>query len=368
MLTLANSPLFVGLLPDALGPLLSAAEERRLPAGREVFREGDAGDGVYLVQTGRVEISVTVGPGRRHVFAQVGPGELFGEMAVIEEKPRSASAVAVGDTAVLFIPRAAILDVMRQSPELALNLLREVSQRLREFNRQYLAETLQTERLALIGRFARAIIHDLKGPLNIIGLTADLAGMDNPPAAIRTEARDRIRRQVERITDLVNEILEFTQGAPTALEQEVVCYGTFVDQIVADLNPELQLKDASLQLDTPLPVVMVRMNPRRFHRVFQNLIHNAADAMTDGGCIHLRFETQANAVVTHIQDTGPGLAPEIAGRLFEPFATHGKAHGTGLGLSICKKIVEDHGGRIEARNAPSGGAIFSFTLPILRPA
>ena len=103
---------------------------------------------------------------------------------------------------------------------------------------------------------------------------------------------------------------------------------------IADLAAEVKLKSVRLQLDQPPPAVGVRMNPRRLHRVFQNLIYNAADAMKDGGTIHLRFETSANEVVTHIQDTGPGIAPEIAGQLFEPFVTHGKLHGTGLGLSI----------------------------------
>jgi signal transduction histidine kinase len=70
--------------------------------------------------------------------------------------------------------------------------------------------------------------------------------------------------------------------------------------------------------------------------------------------------------VTEIEDTGSGIAPEIAGQLFEAFATHGKAHGTGLGLSICKKIVEDHGGWIRSGNAPTRGAIFSFGLPLAK--
>ncbi len=367
MLTLANNPFFAGLPSEALAPLSAAAEERRLPAGCQVFREGDAGDGMYLVQTGCVEISAAVGPDRRHIFARVGPGEIFGEMAVVEDKPRSAGARALAETTVLFLPRAAVEEGIRRSPALALALLREISQRLREFNRQYLAETLQTERLAVVGRFARAVIHDLKGPLSIIGLTADLVGMENATAATRAEARDRIRRQVERVTELVNEILEFTQGTPTALAQTTIPYNAFVDQVIADLAAEVKLKSVRLQLDQPPPTVGVRMNPRRLHRVFQNLIYNAADAMKDGGTIHLRFETSANEVITHIQDTGPGIAPEIAGQLFEPFVTHGKLHGTGLGLSISKRIIEDHGGRITAGNAPSGGALFSITLPCLPP-
>jgi two-component system sensor kinase FixL len=66
-----------------------------------------------------------------------------------------------------------------------------------------------------------------------------------------------------------------------------------------------------------------------------------------------------------VEDTGHGIAPEIAQSLFKPFATHGKTHGTGLGLTICKRIVEDHGGKIwAAAGEPGKGATFSFTLPL----
>jgi two-component system sensor kinase FixL len=86
----------------------------------------------------------------------------------------------------------------------------------------------------------------------------------------------------------------------------------------------------------------------------------------EGGAIFLRFKTGAGELLVEVEDTGPGIAPEIADKLFQPFATHGKAHGTGLGLSICKKIVEDHGGKISARSEPGRGAIFCFTLPLAK--
>ena len=85
-----------------------------------------------------------------------------------------------------------------------------------------------------------------------------------------------------------------------------------------------------------------------------------------GGKILLRFQLGENEVVTEMEDTGPGIPPEMADRLFQPFATHGKSHGTGLGLSICKKIIEDHGGRIWVRTAPGRGAIFCFALPLAK--
>ena len=78
----------------------------------------------------------------------------------------------------------------------------------------------------------------------------------------------------------------------------------------------------------------------------------------------INYGLPASLSNTELQDTGKGIAPEIVDRLFQAFATHGKAHGTGLGLSICKKIVLDHHGRIYARNAEKGGAVFGFSLPI----
>ena len=88
--------------------------------------------------------------------------------------------------------------------------------------------------------------------------------------------------------------------------------------------------------------------------------------MSEGGKISVRVLPNEKEVVTEIEDAGPGIAPEIADRLFEAFATHGKAHGTGLGLSICKRIIEDHDGWIAARNEPGRGAVFSFGLPLLK--
>jgi signal transduction histidine kinase len=118
-----------------------------------------------------------------------------------------------------------------------------------------------------------------------------------------------------------------------------------------------------IQLQNEPPAVLVQFNPRRLSRVFYNLVHNAADMMPDGGVITLRFLCDGKEIVTEIEDTGSGVAPEIADKLFEVFATFGKAQGTGLGLSICKKIIEDHNGRIWARNQP-GGAVFAFALPL----
>jgi signal transduction histidine kinase len=364
MIPLESCPLFQPLAPAHRKELQGIAQERKYAAGEEIFKEGDVGDGMYVVKEGQVQISGFVGQDRRHVFSGVEPGEFFGEMAVLENKPRSANAVAHGPSTVYFIPRDAMLHLVENCPELSLGLLREISNRLREFNRQYIQEVLQTERLALVGRFARSIVHDLKNPLNIISLSAEMTTMEKSTSEMKRQAGARIGKQVERISELVNEILEFTQGSQTAFVLAQTDYETFVLQLVGELRQEIELKSATIELEKPPAGVRLLLNPKRLRRVFYNLIHNATEAMPSGGKIFIRFQQTPGEVTTEIEDSGPGIAPEIAGQLFDAFATFGKEHGTGLGLSICKKIVEDHHGRISAHNEQGRGAVFRFTLPI----
>src|SRR5689334_2502223 len=124
MVTLQASKPFRMLSPGEQNALRHIAQERRYAAGQVVFKEGDNGDGVFLVRDGLVEISVSITPNERKVFAQVNPGELFGEMAVLEYKPRSATATAVKDSMVYFIPRDELLVMVEHSPALSLELLR----------------------------------------------------------------------------------------------------------------------------------------------------------------------------------------------------------------------------------------------------
>jgi signal transduction histidine kinase len=363
MVALEHSKPFHTLEPAERETLCRIAREHSFAAGQEIFKEGDSGDGVYVVKEGLVEISSAMADQDKRIFAQVNPGEMFGEMAVIELKPRSASATAVSASVVYFIPRDEMIKLVERSPLLAFEWLRVTSQRLRDFNQRYIQDIIQSERLAVIGRFARAIVHDIKNPLNIISLTAELSCMDRATAETRRKASGTIRKQVERVTEMIGEILEFTQGPRNDVILAALDYGGFVRQLLEDIRPELDVRGSALEFEE-MPSVTVCLDPRRLRRVFFNLIHNATDAMPDGGKVFLRFVAGPSEVITEIEDSGPGIAPEIADNLFQAFATYGKAHGTGLGLSICKRIIEDHHGRIWTRKEPGRGAIFCFSLPV----
>lgn len=364
MVTLEKNKLFSQLTPADLDSLRRIARERTFSADQEIFKEGDPGDGIYVIKDGLVEISFAGGQKGRYVLTEAEPGELLGEMAVIENEPRSANAVARKESVLYFMPRAEILRLMGECRELSLALLREGSHRLRTFNRQYLREVLQAERLSVVGRFARSIVHDLKNPLNVIGLTSEMAAMGQVGPEGRAKAFLIIRQQVDRINELVGEILDFTQGAAPDLILPPIDYAGFVQAILDELRSEASLKSSTIELENAPPPVALALNPKRLRRLFFNLVNNALDAMPRGGRIILRFRSAPGELITEVEDTGPGIAPEIAGQLFEAFATYGKANGTGLGLSICKKIVSDHRGWIAARTEPGRGAIFEFGLPL----
>ena len=364
MVALESVNLFRSLVPDELRALRAITQERRFTAGSEIFREGDPGDGVFVLSDGLVEISGLVSGGARRVFSQLGPGEIFGEMAVIEHRPRSATATALKDTSVYFIPRDEMLALLQRSPGPAFNVLQEISRRLREFDQLHLREVLQAERLAAVGTFARSIIHDLKTPLTIIGLSAEIACTSGTTPEKRAQSQERIRKQIWRINDMIGDIIEFTRSQQLDAALTRINYADLITEILPDLQSEVETKSVNIELQTEPPAVKLLIDSRRLRRVFFNLVHNAADMMLDGGRIFIRFHSDQSEIVTEIEDTGPGIAPEITDKLFQAFTTFGKGHGTGLGLSICKKIVEDHHGRIWARNEPDHGAIFCFALPL----
>ena len=353
-------------LSNAWRDLVSGGKTRTYPAGAVIFAAGDSGDGFYVVESGAVRISAVVGQNEPRLLATIGVGDFFGEMAVLDDAPRSATATAEGDTAVVFIERDQLLDLLERRPQLAIALIREFSLRMRALNQKYVDEIIHAERLAAVGRFAGTIVHDFKNPLTVIGLASEMACQDNLPLAVRQKTQGRIARQIDRMNNMLYELIEFTKPSGQRPALRPTDFATFVTPLIAEITQEVATRRVELVLEGEPPHVDVPMNAQRLSRLFYNLINNAVDEMRDGGKIFIRFAVHGHELTVAIQDTGKGIAPELAKTLFQPFATHGKSQGTGLGLSICKKIVEDHGGRIWAESKPGEGATFSFTLPVQR--
>ena len=331
--------------------------------GRVIFREGESSDALYVIERGSVEISALIGSHQRRVFATFGVGDYFGEIAVIDSKPRSATAIAKADTVVSRISRDKVWRMFGRSPRLLVTMMHGFSHRLREFDQRYLQQLFQHERLALVGRFAQSIVHDFHIPLSNIGFAADLVSAGDATHKEKTVANAIIRRQVERMAGMMGEVLEFTRSSPSRVVVTMTNFHQFIEEMLAELRPEAARKSVAIELKTSAPRIRIPLDRHRLPHVFSNLVRNAIDFMPRGGRIMLNFVLSERDVIIKVEDTGPGISADVLAHLFEPFFTHGKSHGTGLGLSICKRIVEDHKGWISANSKRGGGAVLTFALP-----
>ena len=356
--------LFTDLNDGQIERLYAASICKVFEKDQTIFKEGDPGDGIYLIADGTVIVSVRMPNLHFCQLARLNNEDFFGEMAVLDQGPRSASVSAIVKTEVMFIPRQVILDLFHESSVFALRLFKETSNRLREFNQKYVEESLQAERLSLVGKFARSIVHDFKNPLHIIQLSSEFLTQNTINSDMCQMTHDRIARQVDRLSGMINELLEFTSGDRPEVVLSPSNYGQFIHKIIQEVGMDASTRGIQLKLDSGLPDVELNFDPRRLKHVFHNLVANAADAMPEGGVVSLKIRQSGHYLETYIEDTGKGIHPDIAGRLFEPFASHGKKQGTGLGLSICQKIIQDHQGEINALPNEGKGALFRISLPI----
>jgi two-component system, NtrC family, sensor histidine kinase HydH len=362
----ANDNPFLSALAEEFDHIRAEGHVRQFRAGNVIFAAGDEGNGFYVVESGQVRISAVLPSGEQRELAVIGAGDFFGEMAMVDDAPRSATATAESDTTTVFLARDTLLQLLARRPSLALYIIREFSLRMRLLNQKYLNDVLNTERLAMVGRFASTIVHDFTNPLTVIGLASEMGTSAHASPELREKARKRIGQQVDRMTNMLHELIDFTKPSGNRPGLKRMDFAVFFQPLADELRQELAERKVELLVAAPLPSVALMIEPRRLARLFYNLCNNAADEMRQGGKIFLRFRPTAAALRIDVEDTGKGIAPEIAATLFQPFATHGKAHGTGLGLTICKKIVEDHGGQITAQSEPGKGATFSVTLPLAR--
>lgn len=246
-------------------------------------------------------------------------------------------------------------------------------ERLEDETRRTARRDERVEGLAQLGLVSAAIVHDLKNPLMTIQGSAELC-LDWPSLepGLRGDI-ERIQRAALRCHDLVRGILDAARNerrprAWTGLESLVEASLEHCRGLLGDGRVEVRRPDRE-------PSAEVEVNAEELERLLVNLIANAVKAMPEGGVLTLRARAAPSdggslRCELSVEDTGPGLPKELAGRLFEPFAsTRVGQGGTGLGLYLSREIAVKHGGDLHAENAPDGGARFVLSLPCrLRPA
>lgn len=247
-------------------------------------------------------------------------------------------------------------------------------------------ELLRSEQLSQVGQLAAGMAHELRNPLMPIKMLVQ-AAMERPTGGLSGKSLEVLIHEISRLEKSIQSFLDFAK--PPTPEKSLVKVAEVVQGIVFLIQGRCHQQSVVLiteQMDSDLSIFVDR---NQLNQLVLNLVLNALDALTDGGEIHVEvarvvstarldsalvnrdgkgpLPKDGTAQTEHLMqlrvyDNGPGISADILPRLFEPFATT-KETGMGLGLATCQRIVKSHGGSIQARNRPEGGAEFIVTLP-----
>jgi two-component system NtrC family sensor kinase len=282
----------------------------------------------------------------------------IGAEHVSVEERGSAEAVSLART---FNRMATLLRAERKQLTDRLVELERTTHQLQSAQRQL----IHGEKLASVGRLAAGVAHEIGNPLAaILGLLELLRGGDLG-AEQSSEFLARIAGETERINGIIRDLLDFARKEADADElMETSDLAAVIRDAVGLVRPQKLSKDVAIDLFVDPAARRVYGSARRLTQVALNLLLNALDALAGSGRVEIRVETNADDTLSlRVSDDGPGIAPEIAASLFEPFTTTKPAgKGTGLGLAVTHAIVDALQGSIEARNRTEGGACFEVRL------
>jgi signal transduction histidine kinase len=236
-------------------------------------------------------------------------------------------------------------------------------ERMRRTLQESQQNLLHAERLATIGRMASSISHDLRHPLTTVLAYAEILSEGDIDEGQRKDVYREIRMSVNKMTELISSLLEFskTQEALHLVHGDLIetfkhTIGTF------RLHPEFRHVQITVIHEGSTEGWF---DFKKLDRAFRNILQNAAEAAPpDSARIQVRVMRVNDHVEISIADNGPGIAEEIRGEIFQPFVTRDKVGGTGLGLAVVHKIVQDHKGDVKIESSGPRGTTFKIILPV----
>lgn len=235
-------------------------------------------------------------------------------------------------------------------------------QQLKDQASQILAfeeQLLRASRLSALGELAAGLAHEIRNPLGSIRGTAEIVKDPATSPGQREEFAEVLVREVDRLNQVVSKFLRFAKPDPVG--RQAVCINQVLDELLEFSAAEYRRQRIEVRFDrAELPRIPVDADQLR--QVLLNILLNAVQALSTGGVVRVTTLLKEDSVVVQIADNGPGIAPEVLPRIFNPFYTT-RQSGTGLGLAISQRIVQAHGGQIGVQSRPGEGAVFEVMLP-----
>lgn len=225
-------------------------------------------------------------------------------------------------------------------------------------------QILHSERLAIIGKMAAKVAHEVRNPLSSISLNAEMLDEEIQDQNSNKEAKSLLKamiREIDRVTLLTDEYLQFSR-LPESLPIKANL-NLLIKEMLELLAEELKQKNIKLTSKGLSKEFQVRFDRAQLRRVFLNIIRNAIESMPDPGTLNIWTEQNRETAIIGIQDSGHGIPEDKVHEIFNPFFTT-KDFGTGLGLAISQQIIHEHKGKIYCESKIGLGTTFRIELPL----
>jgi len=352
--------------------------------GEILFEEGSQADRFYIVSDGAVEVWKDFELPEKDLLAVHERGHLFGEMALIDELPRSATVLAKEPTRLFYIDRDDFHTIIQDNSKIAISILKSVSDMVRKSNdyfvdnlrerarelektnqalREAQEELLLKDRLSTLGKFSSLILHDIRNPLSILRSMAEMIILNSAERQKVERNAKKIISEADRLNQIASELLDYSRGE-IRLNMSIVNLDRFFNRLLEAVEEKFQARDITVTTEISFtePVIM---DEQRMFRVFFNLADNARKAMPQGGKFSIKAFKADQTLRVEVADTGVGMDLNIQKKIFDPFFSYSDQGGTGLGMSIVKSIIEAHHGTLFVSSKPKGGTTFRVTLPLI---
>lgn len=389
----ADSPILSMLVSTGREQAIKLMADQHFPRGQVLFEEGDPGDALYIIRSGRVAV-LKGDLDMPTILGYRGAGEIIGEMALLEDRPRSASVVVIEDLHTFAISREKFQQFLNNNPSVGVSILNVLSSRLRAADEARKAGTqtekrltnqlseLKTEKQQLLelqrlrDETTNLIIHDLRNPLSLIIGGINLLELTVPEDILQAnrEIMDMLNSNVERMKRLVESLLDVTrmEAGETELARSEMNLSLLLQKSTERTATILKEYDLTIRSSIPADLPLIVADEEKINRVVANLVDNAVKYTPDGGQITVAAEVQPEQILVSIANTGPTIPAGDRERVFERYSRAAvgapKTAGFGLGLAFCRLAVEAHGGRIWVEPAGEGqGNRFVFCLPVKPP-
>ncbi len=373
---------FPGMSTAVLSELGTLVRECTYPSGTVLCHEGQAETTFYIVKAGHVAVTKHLEGEVSRTLNDHGPGEFFGEIALIQNSRRIATVRTTEPTTVLELDKQSFDDFLNRSPAVGLALIRQVAARLRHSDQAAIEELRKMnqelaaaynyleEQERLRSEFLTTVAHELRTPLTVAKGYLQLLRSGAIPGSGSGEAVETVYRHVDKVVHLVNNILFMQEMALIDLDFEVISIGEIVSRVV-EMN-RARAGSAGVQLCIACAIMppLIRGDVEGLVTGIGALVDNAIKYSPAGGQVVLRLalDPDPQYVALSIEDQGPGISIEQQTRIFERFKGDvpgaPTTRGLGLGLPIARYLIEKHGGRIWVRSTVGKGSTFTITLPV----